>query len=68
VDGVAPLISRFRHLQYSALRRWLEQEPSTPSASEIVDCGRPHFSSATLILAIYGENCGYSSQLMWVTI
>ena len=29
---VAPLISRFRHLQYSALRRWLEQESSIPSA------------------------------------
>ncbi|MFT5616741.1 MAG: hypothetical protein ACI8Q6_004047, partial [Granulosicoccus sp.] len=32
LHGVAPLISRYRHLHYSALRRWLEQEPSTPSA------------------------------------
>ncbi|MEO9517119.1 MAG: hypothetical protein ABJH45_03725, partial [Paracoccaceae bacterium] len=29
---VAPPISRYGHLQYGALRRRLEQEPSTPSA------------------------------------
>jgi hypothetical protein len=31
LHGVAPLISRYRHLQYGALRRRLKQEPSTPS-------------------------------------
>ncbi|WP_245815162.1 alcohol dehydrogenase catalytic domain-containing protein [Shimia gijangensis] len=31
LHGVAPLKSRYRHLHYGALRRRLEQEPSTPS-------------------------------------
>lgn len=32
MNWVAPLISSLRHLHYSALRRRLMQEPSTPSA------------------------------------
>ncbi|MBO9436891.1 hypothetical protein J7394_22025, partial [Ruegeria sp. R13_0] len=32
LHGVAPLISSLRQLHYDALRRPLEQEPSTPSA------------------------------------
>ena len=32
LHGVVPLICCLRYLQHSALRRWLEQEPSTPSA------------------------------------
>ncbi|MBO9437011.1 hypothetical protein J7394_22675, partial [Ruegeria sp. R13_0] len=31
LHGVAPLISSLRQLHYDALRRPLEQEPSTPS-------------------------------------
>ena len=34
---MAPPISRYEHLQYGALRRRLEQEPSTPSAKDIMD-------------------------------
>jgi hypothetical protein len=32
---VAPPMSRYEHLQYSALRRRMEQEPSTPSDIEM---------------------------------
>ncbi|MBO9437014.1 hypothetical protein J7394_22690, partial [Ruegeria sp. R13_0] len=39
LHGVAPLISSLRQLHYGALRRPLEQEPSTPSGLMKLHCG-----------------------------
>jgi len=51
---LAPPISRYGHLQYGALRRRLEQEPSTSSAIRQT-CGK-QYSLFLRILLIFDDD------------
>ena len=66
LHGVAPLISRLRHLHYGALRRRLEQEPSTPSAlgrfcGKTTCCERSKWSAELIANAFLIRLCAFAA-------